>query len=63
VTGSTAGAGLVEFAASCRWPCSPSRPDRRQGLSGGQVWGTLSPAIRPAPSLDELDDLARGTPA
>jgi MFS family permease len=27
------------------------------------VWGTLSPAIRAAPSLDELDDLAGGGPA
>jgi hypothetical protein len=24
------------------------------------VWGTLSPSIRSAPSLDELDELARG---
>jgi MFS family permease len=27
------------------------------------VWGTLSPAIRAAPSLDELDHLAGGDPA
>jgi hypothetical protein len=27
------------------------------------VWGTLSPAIRAAPSLDQLDDLAGGPAA